>query len=150
MTDEVLNLELLRLIEIIHNYRGNEEVYEDFRNALNNKSLNWGLLYRVCINLDVYDLSDLIISIKNYDLYLNDDIEMTQEIKGCIISRCDDLLFHYLADNYYPTDAVLIEIMDFYNQLDTESFNQEIFNQFNHIFKLLKIKLVKSKLKMTN
>jgi hypothetical protein len=146
MKDEELNLELLRLIEIIHNYRGDEEVYEDFRNALNNKSLNWGLLYRVCINLDVYDLSDLIISSHNYDLYLNDDIEMTQEIKGCIISRCDDLLFHYLADNYFPTDVALIEIMEFYKQLDKESFNKEIFNQFKHMNKLLKVKNIKNNL----
>ena len=134
MDDEGLNLELLRIIEIIQNYSGDNEDYDYFLRALNNESLNWGLIYRVCINLDVCDLSDLIISSKNYDLYLNDDIEMTQEIKGCIISRCDDLLFHYLADNFYPTDAVLIEIINFYNQLDTESFNQEIFNKFNYMY----------------
>jgi len=145
MTDEQLKMVQLNLIEIIHNYSGNEEDSNYFKSKLDDKGLNWGLIYRVAVNFDVYELSDLIINSHNYDLYFNDDKEMTREIKGCIISRCDDFILHYLADNYYPTDMILEEIMAFYSELDADSVNNDIFNQFKFMNKVMEIKRLNKK-----
>lgn len=137
----------ITISEILKDENISDNDLQYFKSKLVLQELDWGLFYNIAVAYNKTEFSDLIITHNNYNLADNGDEEMLKEVLACIAFRDDKHLIKYLKDGYCPTNEYLIEIMDFYRDLETNSFNKEIFNQFNCMYKIMKIKKINSNLK---
>jgi hypothetical protein len=146
LSKKEINALQITITEILKDENISDNDLQYFKSKLVFQELNWGLFYNIAVAYNKTKFSDLIISQNNYKLADNADEEMLKEVIACIAIGSDKHLIKYLNDGYYPTDEYLIEIMDFYRCLESDSFNKEIFNQFNHMYKLCKINHIKGKI----
>jgi hypothetical protein len=143
LSEREINALQLTIAEILKDENIADNNLQYFKSKLVYKELGWGLLYNIAVAYNKTEFSDLIIAHNNYKLADNADEEMLKEVIACIAIRSDKHLLKYLNDGYYPNDVGLTEIMDFYSLLERDTYNIDIFNLFNQMYKQLKIKRIK-------